>query len=405
MPLLLDAILRALLAVAGLALIAVAFFSAVRTFVLPRSAPDPVVRVVFRSLRRGFNALTRRSRNYGEADAVMAFFAPTALLALLPVWLMMIGLGYACLYEALGGGSWFDALVLSGSSLLTLGYAHAEGWAAVLLSFSEAALGLMLVAILIAYLPTIYSAFSRRESAVSLLEVRAGSPPSAVEMILRYNRLHGLDRLSELWPDWEIWFTEIEESHTSLAALVFFRSPKPERSWVTAAGAVLDAAALANAALDIPHDLRADLTIRAGFLALRSIADFFGVHYNPNPKPTDPISVSRAEFDAACDRMTAAGVPLKPDRDQAWRDFAGWRVNYDRVLVSLAFITMAPQAPWSSDRTPDGVRSALELMQPKRLKRAGLAQFSSTPQNPTSAVSGSERDEMNGTDRPIETDR
>src|SRR5260221_6178923 len=153
----------------------------------------------------------------------------------------------------------------------------------------------MMVALLIAYLPTIYSAFSRREAAVSLLEVRAGSPPSAVELIERYQRIHGLDRLHDLWVSWEVWFAELEESHTSLAALVFFRSPKPQQSWVTSAGAVLDAAALVNAAIDVEHDLQADMTIRAGFLALRSIADFFGVAHDANPKPTDPISVSRAE--------------------------------------------------------------------------------------------------------------
>jgi hypothetical protein len=401
----LSIFVRVLLVLAGLALVSVAFFSAVRTFVLPRSAPDPVVRVVFRSLRRAFNALTRRSRDYTEADAIMAFFAPTALLALLPVWLVLIAAGYACLFWVVDEKTWYEALVLSGSSLLTLGFARADGWVNVLLSFSEAVLGLMLVAILIAYLPTIYAAFSRREAAVSLLEVRAGSPPSAVEMILRFNRLHGLDRLSELWPDWELWFTEIEESHTSLAALVFFRSPKPERSWVTAAGAVLDAAALTNAAVDIPHDLQADLTIRAGFLALRSIADFFGLKYNPNPRPTDPISITREEFDAACDRMGAAGVPLKADREQAWRDFAGWRVNYDTVLVALALITMAPYAPWSSDRTPEGVRSPLELMQAKRLTRAGFLRFSSTSQDPVDEDPGITGDGTDGTDQSIKTDR
>src|ERR1700694_5836204 len=124
-----------------------------------------------------------------------------------------------------------------------------------------------MLALCIAYLPTIYSAFAKRESAVSLLEVRAGSPPSAVELIERYQRLHGLDSLHPLWETWEIWFAELEESHTSLAALVFFRSPKPQQSWVTAAGAILDAASLMNAAVAMPHDLQADLTIRAGFLA------------------------------------------------------------------------------------------------------------------------------------------
>lgn len=369
MPALLSLARAVLLSFFGLALVVVALFSAVKTFVLPRSAPDPVVGVVFRGLRRVFEVFTRRARTYARRDAIMAFFAPIGLLTLLPTWLLMIAAGYACFYWVLGAGAWYDAVVLSGSSLLTLGYAHAEGLAAVLLTFSEAVLGLIMVAILIAYLPTIYAAFARREAAVSLLEVRAGSPPSAVEMIMRYHRLHGLDRLGDLWPQWEVWFTEIEESHTSLAALVFFRSPKPERSWVTAAGAVLDAAALMNAVVAVPRDLRADLTIRAGFLALRSIAGFFGVRHDPNPRPTDPISLTRAEFDAACAQMVAQGVPLKEDRDQAWADFAGWRVNYDTVLLALAAITMAPYAPWSSDRRPVQARSPLDLMRPPDASR------------------------------------
>jgi hypothetical protein len=245
--------------------------------------------------------------------------------------------------------------------------AGSDRWVVPRLEFSEATLGLIMVALLIAYLPTIYAAFAKREAAVSMLEVRAGAPPSATELIERFQRLHGLEHLLGLWEQWEIWFVELEESHTSLAALVFFRSPKPNQSWVTAAGAVLDAAALANAALDLPHDLQADLTIRAGFLALRSIADFFGVAYDPNPEPTDPISISRAEFDAACEHMAQSGVPLKADRDAAWAHFSGWRVNYDRVLVALAHITMAPQAPWSSDRPLPG-KQALDLMEPGRAR-------------------------------------
>jgi hypothetical protein len=208
----------------------------------------------------------------------------------------------------------------------------------------------LLVALLIAYLPTMYAAFQRREAAVTLLEVRAGSPPSAIEMILRYHRLHGLDRLSEQWRVWEAWFVDIQESHTSLAALVFFRSPRPDHSWVTAAGAVLDAAALTRSTVDTPTDFQADLCIRAGYLALRHIADFFSVPYNDDPQKGDPISVTRQEFDAACELLSAQGVPLKPDRQQAWEDFAGWRVNYDTVLIALAGLTMAPEAPWSSDR-------------------------------------------------------
>jgi hypothetical protein len=219
-----------------------------------------------------------------------------------------------------------------------------------LLAFSEAAVGLLLLALLIAYLPTMYTAFSRREAAVNLLDVRAGSPHSALVMLERYQRLGRLDRLQDLWVSWEGWFAELEESHTSLAALVFFRSPKPNRHWVTASGAVLDAAALTASTLDIPRNAQVDLCLRAGYLALREIALFFRIPFDSDPGPDDPISITREEFEQAYDRLAAAGLPLKPDRSQAWRDFAGWRINYDTVLLDLADLTMAPpDVPWSTD--------------------------------------------------------
>jgi hypothetical protein len=336
----------------GAAIVATTLLSVTRVLLVPRSAPDPLVRVVFLIVRFFFRPWAHASRPYAERDRVMAFYAPLSLLALLPAWLTLILLAYSGMFWALGIPSWREAFRESGSSLLTLGFAPADNVPQTLLMFSEAAIGLILVALLIAYLPTMYAAFSRREAAVTLLEVRAGSPPSAVEMIERYHRIHGLERLSQVWPTWEAWFAEIEESHTSLPALVFFRSPQPDRSWVTAAGAVLDTAALTASTLDIPRDASADLCIRAGFIALRRVADFFQFRYNPNPHfPQNPISITRSEFDAVYDRLASNGIPLKPDRNRAWLDFAGWRVNYDPVLLALADLTMAPPAPWSSDQS------------------------------------------------------
>ncbi len=214
-------------------------------------------------------------------------------------------------------------------------------------------MGLILVALLIAYLPAMYSAFSRREQAVNLLEVRAGTPPSAVEMLKRYQRIHGLDKLGDYWRTWESWFADVEESHTTLAALAFFRSPRPEISWITAAGAVLDAAALTLSAVDVPYEPAGALCIRAGFLALRRIANNFNI---PNPQdpgfPANPISISRAEFDDTLAELEASGLPLNADREKAWNDFGGWRVNYDTALTRLCDFLMAPYAPWSSDRAP-----------------------------------------------------
>lgn len=335
----------------GLAVVAGTLYSAIETFVLPRSANDPLTRAVFLSIRRLFDLRTRRARSYQERDRIMAFYAPITLLLLPPVWLVLVLLGYTGMFWSAGIPNWRQAFTASGSSLLTLGFTPLDDLPKEVLAFSEATIGLGLIALLIAYLPTMYAAFSRREAAVTMLEVRAGSPPSALEMIQRYHRIHGLDRLHEQWATWEMWFADIEESHTSLAALVFFRSPQPEHSWITAAGAVLDTASLVNSLLDVPHDPQADLCIRAGYLALRRIADFFRIAYNAAPKPDDPISISREEFDAVCDELDKGSIPLKPDREQAWRDFAGWRVNYDTVLLALAALTMAPYAPWSSDRS------------------------------------------------------
>jgi hypothetical protein len=121
---------------------------------------------------------------------------------------------------------------------------------------------------------------------------------------------------------------------------------------VTAAGAVLDTAALRLALLDIPWTPQAPLCIRSGYLALREVAGFFGFDYEDSPNPDDPISITREEFDELCSKLDGAGVPLRADKDQAWRDFSGWRVNYDQVLLRLAGYVMAPYAPWVSDRSP-----------------------------------------------------
>ena len=346
-------ILPSLVFVAGLATVIFTLFSALSTFVLPRSARSQLNRIVFGLLRRAFETIVHLVKTYERRDAIMAYYAPIAIMLLVPTWYILIALGYAAMYWALGVGDIFAVLRLSGSSVLTLGFEAPKTIFTNALIFSEAMIGLILVALLIAYLPTMYAAFSRREQVVNMLEVRAGSPPSASEMLLRFHRNHGLERLSDYWKVWEAWFADIEESHTTLPALVFFRSPRAENSWVTAAGAVLDAAAITLSAVEIPYEISAALCIRAGFLAFRRIANYFDI---PNPQdphyPQTSICVERTEFEAVLDQLASAGLPLKPNREQAWKDFAGWRVNYDRSLILLCGLIMAPTAPWSGDRLP-----------------------------------------------------
>jgi hypothetical protein len=345
-------ILVQVLAVAvGAVMVVSTMASAVRTVVVPRAVIPRLTRVHFVGLRKMFGLFTGPKRSFESRDRVMALYAPLALVTLPGAWVLVVLTGFTAIFWGSGVHPLTEAFTTSGSSLFTLGFVRSQGAPRVILEFVEAGLGLGLISLMISYLPTIYGAFSRRETLVGMLEVRAGLPSSPVELLTRYTRIGWLDRLDEdLFEPWESWFVDIEESHTSQPSLVFFRSPHPERSWITAAGCVLDSAAIAASTLDRPRNPICDIMIRSGFLALRRIADSFRIQYNPDPSPTDPITVSRHEFDLLCAELRALDVPLKRDLDQAWRDFSGWRVNYDEALVRLCALTMAPPAKWSSDR-------------------------------------------------------
>ena len=345
-------VVRILAAIAGSAVVLIVLDAAIRTFVLPRGATVAFTRLISKASRMVFDVFARPARSYEQRDRVMALYAPITMLLFPTIWLSCIFVAFAVIFWSVETVEWAEAFRLSGSALFTLGFDTPRNLGPDLLTFLEAALGLGLLAMLISYLPTIYGSFSRREIAVGQLAVRAGTPPSAPEMIIRAHRTGFAERLDPLWRQWELWFVEIEETHTSTGILSFFRSPSPNRSWVTASGAVLDAAALRLAVLETEWTPDAATCIRAGYLALRAIADLFGIAYDADPSPDAPISIAKSEFIDVYDRFVEAGVPVKPDRERAWRDFAGWRVNYDAVLLTLAGLVMAPYAPWSSDRSP-----------------------------------------------------
>jgi hypothetical protein len=347
----LDIVVKILWFVGGLALLFFVLDSAVRTFLLPRGETAFATRVVFSALRRVFTRLARLTRSYEARDRVMALYAPICLFLLPLAWLILLLFAFAAMYHALGVRGFETDFEMSGSSMFTLGFIHPPDLPTTTLSFFEAATGLTLLALLIAYLPTIYGAFSRREVLVSQLAVRAGEPPSGVELLARAQRMERFQLLDEMWVSWQAWFAEVEETHTSLAVLSFFRSPRSDRSWVTAAGAVLDAASLRLSAIDLPFDPQAGFCLRGGTFALRAVARYFDLPFDPDPGPTESTSITEDEFFDACDSLAAAGIPVRDDRDEAWQRFNGWRINYDQVLIGLAGLVMAPYAPWSSDRS------------------------------------------------------
>ncbi|MBD2770349.1 hypothetical protein IC235_20875 [Hymenobacter sp. BT664] len=339
--------LRVLTGMGGVILVITTLSAAIRSFVLPR---NEVVRLnvwVFVGIRAIFDLVAKLAHSYERRDKIIAHYAPVALVALPVVWEALVSLGYTSLYWALGEGSWVQCYVLSNSSLLTLGSATPHHGFTTPLTYSEATLGLLLLTLLLSYLPTIYQAFSRREVTVALLELRAGTPPTAACLLNWLNHNSSLQDNELQWAEWERWFVEIEESHTSLPILSFFRSPQPGRSWVTSSGLILDTAVLLFAAVEGPRPRQIELTFKAGCLALNRVYRFFDDKAGSEPSSIlpgeDAKEPQRADFELAWQELAAGGIPMNQDRDAAWQHYQQLRARYAPALEFLAHLTMAPR--------------------------------------------------------------
>jgi hypothetical protein len=211
-------------------------------------------------------------------------------------------------------------------------------------------LGLGLLALIIGYLPSLYAAFSRREALVTKLAMRTGLPPAATAILSRLWRPAGPQTvLSVTWQAWEDWFADLSESHTSFPVLAFFRSPQTAKSWITAAGAILDAAALSLAAAEADWGPETAMCLHAGVISLRHIADFHGIPYRREDADT-PVTVTQDEMIAACQELSAAGVAVVPDLAAAYDRFRAHGATYDHLLLALCAYLYAPPAPWSTDK-------------------------------------------------------
>ncbi len=340
--------LRLLAGATGIWLVITTVSGAIRSFVLPRSESVRLNAFVFGGVRALFNFAARRASNYARRDRIMSHYAPVALVALPIGWLALVGIGYTGIYWALGVEGFTKSYELSGSSLLTLGTTSESGLVVNVFSYSEATLGLLLLTLLISYLPTIYQAFSRREIVVVQVELRAGIPASAAGLLLWLGHDHDFLNDDAQWLDWEKWLVEIDESHTSLPVLAFFRSSQGGRSWVTTAGLILDTANLLFSALDVPRSRQVELTFKAGVLALNRIHRFFDHTAETEPaelrtSEEQAASVaSRQAFAAAWQTLRGSGLALRPDEEAAWQHYHERRRRYEPALEFLNALLMAP---------------------------------------------------------------
>lgn len=339
---------RVLAGLAGGWLIITTVSAAIRSFVLPRNESVQLNVFVFGGVRALFNFAARRARSFARRDRIMSHYAPVGLVALPIGWLALVGLGYTGIYWALGVKDFTKSYELSGSSLLTLGTTKQSGLLINVFSYSEATLGLLLLTLLISYLPTIYQAFSRREVVVAQLELRSGIPNSACGLLCWLGHDRDFSNDDAQWLKWEEWLVEIDESHTSLPVLAFFRSPQAGRSWVTAAGLILDTANLLFSALDVPRSRQVELTFEAGCLALNRIHRFFDRKSGTEPAELrseveqENATPDRHKFAQTWQALQEASLPLRPSEEEAWRRYRERRRRYAEALGFLEQLLMAP---------------------------------------------------------------
>ena len=334
---------------AGIAVLLADAYSVLTVLIVPRAASSHLT-APMRATRRVFQAAAGRSRSYDTQDRILALSEPVALIALLTTWLALAVAGFTLVNWGIGNQSFGTAFSEAGSSVFTLGFtlSHAEGSQGV--DFVAAGTGMVLVALQIAYLPTLYAAYNRRETLVTLLESRAGSPAWGPELLIRHQLVGTIDNLANLFAEWERWAADVAESHSTYPSLLYLRSPRTRNSWIVSLIAVMDAGALLLAIDPEGAPFEARMCIRMGFTCLRDIALATHIPFDPDPQPDDPVALPRAQFDDARERLIAAGFASSRPEDEAWAHFCGWRVNYESVGYAVAARFNAPPAMWTGPR-------------------------------------------------------
>ncbi|WP_035844744.1 hypothetical protein [Kitasatospora azatica] len=343
--------MRTISALGGLLLLALTLASILRTLVVPRGLYSSLVFRLWRTFRATLHGFARLFGNsYRSHDRAQAWLAPLVLVGMLACWLIALLASFTMLLYASSDLSWNVALREAGSSLFTLGFASGDRLRLSALDFLAAASGPLVIALQIAYLPTLYSTYNRRELEVTLLQSRAGEPAWGPELLARQSLVDTETALPQLYRDWERLAAELGESHSNYPVLLSFRSPQPYRSWIVGLIAVMDAAAIQLAVSPRSAPPEARLVLRAGFTALRDIARVVRIDYDPDPDPNTPIRLSYDEFDAAVTMIVAAGFEVERPTILAWPHFHGWRVNYEPIAYELARRGDAVPALWTGSR-------------------------------------------------------
>ena len=338
----------------GLILIATILWDTFETIILPRRVTRRVrlTSLFYRSAWKPSSLIARGIRNARRREQVLSLFGPLSLFVLLMIWAAVLIIGYALVYwgshsQVIAAGepvTFGTYLYLSGATFFTLGYGDVSPALPFgrFVSVVETANGLGLFAVVISYLPVLYQSFSKRETSISLLDARAGSPSSAVELLRRHRSNENFDELKRLLGEWERWSAELLESHLSYPVLCYFRSQHDNQSWLRAITTVLDSCALVMVGLKDGPAWQARMTFAITRHAVVDIAQV--LKRMPISPELCPERLSDANFDRLRSILARSDIELPSEGvEKRLREL---REMYEPYVFALSDLLLMPLPPW-----------------------------------------------------------
>lgn len=334
--------------------ILVVLWDAFETVILPRRVRRRVrITLVINRLTWGPWVLIGRKLHNSRREAFLSFYGPLSLIMLLGVWAVILILAFATIQWAQGSPlavahgeaptSFGTDIYMSGSTFFTLGIGDVVPTTALARTVTvvEAGMGFAFLALVIGYLPILYQAFSRREATISLLDARAGSPPTALELLRRNSEGGSVEALVQLLRDWERWCAELLESHLSYPPLGYFRSQHENQSWVSALTAILDLCSLILVGVDDIPTQPARVTYAIARHAAVDLSQVFRAP--PTLKPYDRLPPD--DLRQLRELLVTAGLELRegPEVDE---HLTRLRAKYEPYVCALAEATLSPLPPW-----------------------------------------------------------
>lgn len=333
--------------IVGVGLTLFTWTTVMKTLVFTRSGVPLLEQGVILGLRYLYARIGRLIASAESRDNFLSTMAPGALLAQLAAWLALFFVASALMFWPFLDGGFAEAARASGSSLFTLGISGPAGQAPTAFIFLTAATGIVVVALYIAYLPTLYGQFNAREAAVSQLESVIGAPPWG-PTVLTSHREHGLiEGLPSLYARWDQLAAEVGVAITHYPLLAWFRGPNASTSWPTSLLAVLDSAALYTALMPADAPLECRAVVRTAAHTLDRVSKTMSFAVNATALAERNAEVGYADFLPEYERLRASGLPVAREPEEAWAAFCETRQAYAPQLLALADAVLAPASPWS----------------------------------------------------------